>query len=61
MTAKNGNSVCQRPKRAFFISTVSTDKVKDDLGEMCQRPKRAFFISTEDFEETEAEPKVSTP
>ena len=39
--------MCQRPKRALFISTdkkrrnIMTNKM------MCQRPKRALFISTD--------------
>ena len=37
--------LCQRPKRALFISTADLSKVKKDL-ESCQRPKRALFIST---------------
>ena len=37
--------MCQRPKRAFFISTEDGTLVKTSrIG--CQRPKRAFFIST---------------
>ena len=40
---------CQRPKRAFIIST-STPYCQYDYGNiMCQRPKRAFIISTEEF------------
>ena len=36
--------VCQRPKRALFISTnLMEDESKR---EECQRPKRALFIST---------------
>ena len=38
--------MCQRPKRAFFISTLY-QKLQLPLGKaVCQRPKRAFFIST---------------
>ena len=37
---------CQRPKRAFLISTLK-EKLSDLVDyEMCQRPKRAFLIST---------------
>ena len=36
--------MCQRPKRAFFISTKTQIYLK--VPGMCQRPKRAFFIST---------------
>ena len=38
--------VCQRPKRAFFISTTTLWTVTVIFA-VCQRPKRAFFISTE--------------
>ena len=38
--------MCQRPKRAFFISTFMLRSKKFRLLAMCQRPKRAFFIST---------------
>ena len=38
--------VCQRPKRAFFISTKQHGKLKRSENLWCQRPKRAFFIST---------------
>ena len=37
---------CQRPKRAFFISTTFSLEVAIGKYVMCQRPKRAFFIST---------------
>ena len=37
--------MCQRPKRAFLISTKF--RVNDsDTNVLCQRPKRAFLIST---------------
>ena len=39
---------CQRPKRAFFISTLSGVIWCITIVGMCQRPKRAFFISTEE-------------
>ena len=39
-------ALCQRPKRAFFISTIPLMAVRRRLLEVCQRPKRAFFIST---------------
>ena len=38
--------VCQRPKRAFFISTGYDFMSDIVLFLVCQRPKRAFFIST---------------
>ena len=37
--------LCQRPKRASFISTYKRKK-KWQEQKMCQRPKRASFIST---------------
>ena len=37
--------MCQRPKRAFFISTTGKT-ITIPNSELCQRPKRAFFIST---------------
>ena len=37
---------CQRPKRAFFISTVQPAQRDIWAERKCQRPKRAFFIST---------------
>ena len=40
------NNVCQRPERAFFISTIKRVLTKDGHVTMCQRPERAFFIST---------------
>ena len=43
----HANSVCQRPERAFFISTLVQGIDALDNGAMCQRPERAFFISTE--------------
>ena len=36
---------CQRPKRAFFISTEKSEGNRSSI-RLCQRPKRAFFIST---------------
>ena len=39
------NMLCQRPKRASFISTdLCSRHFKADF--VCQRPKRASFIST---------------
>ena len=39
--------MCQRPKRAFSISTkLETGKTERIDLDMCQRPKRAFSIST---------------
>ena len=38
--------VCQRPERAFFISTNKQVSVTPQYEDMCQRPERAFFIST---------------
>ena len=38
-------NVCQRPKRAFLISTAKKVKRLID-NTVCQRPKRAFLIST---------------
>ena len=39
-------AMCQRPKRASFISTSAY--LSGDIGyrHVCQRPKRASFIST---------------
>ena len=37
---------CQRPKRAFIISTKNKKKSINHCNFMCQRPKRAFIIST---------------
>ena len=39
--------MCQRPERAFFISTYHL-KTGGDINyvKWCQRPERAFFIST---------------
>ena len=37
--------VCQRPERAFFISTQEL-AVMTENDYVCQRPERAFFIST---------------
>ena len=38
--------VCQRPERAYFISTNKNDyrRLKEEAE--CQRPERAYFIST---------------
>ena len=41
-------SVCRRPKRASFISTIANNCVNGHRG-VCQRPKRASFISTLDL------------
>ena len=38
--------VCQRPKRAFLISTNLKKLKKLKNLRVCQRPKRAFLIST---------------
>ena len=38
--------MCQRPKRAFFISTEFENADVEERINRCQRPKRAFFIST---------------
>ena len=38
--------VCQRPKRASFISTMNEELKTVEEGTECQRPKRASFIST---------------
>ncbi len=45
MAKRNENNMCQRPKRAFIISTkdITIDILKHMV---CQRPKRAFIIST---------------
>ena len=40
------NDWCQRPERAFFISTGRTKKRYFGCVSVCQRPERAFFIST---------------
>ena len=39
--------MCQRPKRAFFISTLTPITDISCFRDVCQRPKRAFFISTD--------------
>ena len=41
--------VCQRPKRASFISTVKRE-FGMLLQHVCQRPKRASFISTDNIQ-----------
>ncbi len=38
---------CQRPERAFFISTNLYLRLMITILQLCQRPERAFFISTE--------------
>ena len=38
--------LCQRPKRALFISTIGAIMTGTLTVYMCQRPKRALFIST---------------
>ena len=38
--------MCQRPKRALFISTYFHSKEAHKCIMVCQRPKRALFIST---------------
>ena len=38
--------MCQRPKRASFISTVISGTLIEKPHSLCQRPKRASFIST---------------
>ena len=40
------NIMCQRPKRALFISTNGEVWTKYFTIILCQRPKRALFIST---------------
>ena len=40
------SKVCQRPKRAYFISTTDAPSDFDKVEDLCQRPKRAYFIST---------------
>ena len=40
------NKMCQRPKRAFLISTDKRETLQKYPVGMCQRPKRAFLIST---------------
>ena len=42
--------VCQRPERAFFISTATLVFVPRFILSRCQRPERAFFISTDQIE-----------
>ena len=42
----NNTDVCQRPKRAFLISTQYIKRAADANTVECQRPKRAFLIST---------------
>ena len=37
---------CQRPKRAFLISTRQALETSQTYTAVCQRPKRAFLIST---------------
>ena len=37
--------VCQRPERAYFISTFDILSGEITINE-CQRPERAYFIST---------------
>ena len=37
---------CQRPKRAFYISTMKMTASVSSTCYKCQRPKRAFYIST---------------
>ena len=39
-------ALCQRPKRAFSISTRNQYLIELANLAMCQRPKRAFSIST---------------
>ena len=46
---------CQRPKRAYFISTYRKEVMLLDQEEECQRPKRAYFISTAKIRLTKAE------
>ena len=38
--------MCQRPERAFFISTKQRLAFIEKNHPVCQRPERAFFIST---------------
>ena len=38
--------MCQRPERAFFISTRNVFVLSSLKVIVCQRPERAFFIST---------------
>ena len=40
------STVCQRPERAYFISTKLPHFYASTAGEKCQRPERAYFIST---------------
>ena len=42
----NSRIVCQRPKRAYFISTQLVAVITPSSYGVCQRPKRAYFIST---------------
>ena len=39
-------AMCQRPKRASFISTDIRRDYDKNFKSQCQRPKRASFIST---------------
>ena len=41
-----GYLMCQRPERAFFISTIYRDLLQRLKKYWCQRPEWAFFIST---------------
>ena len=53
---------CQRPKRAYFISTAEEEDTDTQDEIRCQRPKRAYFISTLSTEEKVDEwMGVSTP
>ena len=45
-TALLNTSMCQRPKRAFIISTQKKLIDNELINNVCQRPKRAFIIST---------------
>ena len=39
--------VCQRPERAYFISTDEKQTEEKHYEKiLCQRPERAYFIST---------------
>ena len=54
--------MCQRPKRAFLISTEVVDEAIEKSKNGCQRPKRAFLISTVEDVLTELySGDVSTP
>ena len=54
--------MCQRPKRAFIISTQRTVLIVSKVEMVCQRPKRAFIISTNKlYEGATAQGGVSTP